>query len=255
MCKINPETTMLEPLQSIANFPNIGLILSVLFLLLSLRPINIYQIYLLCKKISNGDPLPEKINNFPVQQTSLEHYLDVNKKTFDFIEQILRGHSCQLHLSSEEINHLYLQGQQVNKYNLDVFASSFLKYKNIHSHFEIRGNSLIKKTIEYPSTNGTDGIETTTKEYRFKTKDKSIKRNVWTVEFNGKRMNNTDNHWSDDRFDVFRANDTLLIGLFTGDFIQSPYEDNNQLKLISSALERFTSIEISNEYLIIKVEQ
>jgi hypothetical protein len=245
---------MFKLLEEIIDYPNTGLILAVLFLVFALRPINMYHVYILYGKINNRDTLPEKINNFPFQQTSLEDYLEAKKKVSDFIEQILRGHSCQLEIGSEEINHLYLQGQEVNKYSLNMFAPSlFFEHENNYSYFEIINNSLIKKTIKYPSTNGINGIETITKEYRFKTQNKSILRNVWTVEFNDKKMNNSTSAWSDDKFDLFRANDTLLIGLFTGDFIQSPYsENNNQIQLISSALERFTSIEISNEHLIIE---
>jgi hypothetical protein len=247
---------MFELFRGIVEYPHSGLIVSLVFLLIALRPKNLYEMWILSQKIERGDPLPDKITNFPIQVTSLDDYLNSKNKVSEFVEWTLRGQSCQIELSADEINHLYLQGEQVNKYNANIFIPlPFFRCKNKYSYFQIIGNSLLEKSIQYPNTNGIDGIVTATTEYRFKSQNQSILRNVWPVEFNGKKMD-LDSSWADDKFDFLRFNDTLLHSLFTGDFIQSSYDENdNKGKLISSVIERITSIEIADGHLTIKVEQ
>jgi hypothetical protein len=247
---------MFELLRGIIEYPHSGLIGSLVFLLIALRPKNLYKMWVLSQKIERGDPLPDKITSFPIQATSLDNYLNSKNKVSEFLEWALRGQSCQIELSADEINHLYLQGEQINKYNANIFIPlPIFRCKNKYSYFQIVGNSLLEKSIQYPNTNGIDGIVTATTEYRFKKQNQSIMRNVWSVEFNGKRIDSESN-WTDEKFDFLRSNDTLLHGLFTGDFVQAFYDENdNKGKLISSVIEKITSVEIADGHLTIKVEQ
>lgn len=206
--------TLIQDIKLVLEYPHSCLIASIIFLFLSLNPKNLYKAWILHQTLERGDPLPDRIANFPIHQTSVEDYLNSKEKIDLFINQASKGSICQLELSADDINNLYLRGQTLNKYstNNNIYTSPVIfKYTNDYYYFQIVDNRLLHRTIKYIRLLGSvDGIQTETRETRFITYNESIMTKHKVIEFNGKRMD-SDSDWSDDKFFSLRSNDDFLV--------------------------------------------
>jgi hypothetical protein len=244
--------------KSVSEHPNLYLIAFMLFLFICLNSRNLFKMWILYQKLDRGESLPDRLANFPTHPTSIQDYLNSKEKINLFISQSLKSHSCQLTLSADDINNLYLQGQSINKYRANNIAMSFsniFKYMNEYFYFQIIDNRLLEKRIRYLDISGIDGIATETNQTTFINQDKLVMKNYKNIEWNGKERN-FDKDCSDDKFYILRPNYDFFCRLLTDDFTLSSYDGNdNQRKLTLSVTEKITSIEIADGHLTIKVEQ
>ena len=248
---------LIQDIKSVFEYPHLGIIVSMMFLFLCFDPKNLYAMWSLQQKLDRGELLPDRLASFPIHPTSTEEYLNSKQKIDLFVSQTLRENSCELNVSADDINNIYLHGESIHKYRMNSLASfpNIFKCKADYYYYQIVNNRLLQRRIQYLVYNGVDGISTTTRETRFINHNKLVMENHKVIEWNGRKMD-SDAEWSDDKFYPLRLNDLFLSRLFAGDFMLSFCdEDESQRKLMSSVIKKITSVEIADGYLIIKVEQ
>jgi hypothetical protein len=227
-----------------------------LFLLLSLNPLNLYGFWRLSKKLDKGEILPDRLENFPVLPTSHDEYTQAWGKVEVFLEEALKGVSCQLLLSQDEINHIHLKGNSINKYRANEFYGPDLmtfKYGNKYSFFLLMRNSLIRKDIEYctiPCIGKPEGIKTETTEIKFSTQNGELKQNFKRVEYNGKNINN-------ESWETLSSlsTSTFLKFILTGDLEFYSCDDKLYKSVILRIISRMTLIHISEGFILIQVSE
>jgi hypothetical protein len=248
---------MLLNIEKIIEYPHFYLILSLLFLFLSFNPINLYAAWRLYQRLERGESLPDRLELFPVQETSIDDYLNSWEKVECFKREVLRGNSCEITLNSSDINHIYLKGNPINKYNINdlyPFVPLMSKYHNEFLYFHISSNAVLSKRVEYftmSSFGMPDGIVTETREDRFKNIDNGVGYHGCVVEWNGKKMD-SDRDWTEDKFTASLRCCNTLKAILTGDFNPPVDRDINQEALISSIIGEITQIDISDGLLTIK---
>jgi hypothetical protein len=129
-------------------------VLAVILALIAWSPKRLYTIWILKKKLDAREALPSRISDFPTHDTSLEKYLDVKRRIDDFRNCVLTGESSQISLSASDLNDVYLQGSNIDKYRVDVFALPYMRYDNKFLFFEIIDDRILKKELEYISIDG-----------------------------------------------------------------------------------------------------
>ncbi len=239
-------------------YPHLGLIASLLFLILSFNPVNLYAMWRLYQRLEQGESLPERLENFPVQATSMQDYLNSWEKVESFNREVLRGNSYKLTLNSSDINHIYLKGNSINKYsvnNLYELVPLMPKYHNKFLYYHVVNNAVLKKEIEYftmSSIGMPDGIVTQNWGIRFKNTEDGVLQNGCVVEWNGKKMD-SERDWTDNKFTSSVRGSTLLTSILTGDFGSQIDKDINQQSMIALIISKITKISISECVLIIEV--
>jgi hypothetical protein len=233
------------------------IVIYILIFLMCVNPKKMYEMWKLYQILDRRELLPDRIANFQTHLTSMESYLESKAKIDVFISEVLRGNSCQLKVNSNDLNNLYLQGNNINKYNQNIVSDPFsqlFKYVNRYYFFQITENNILKKRIDYLSLNGLNGIFTEFIETKFITKDSLVLTNSLVVEQNNKEMGSKKD-WAVESYQAISSNDFLLYGLFTNDFEMLSYRENEQQrKIVTSIVSEITSIKIVDCYLIIAVK-
>lgn len=242
---------MNQNIMAILEYPHFYLIVSLLVLFISSNPISFYRMWQLYRALDSHDSLPERLANFPVCLTSIEKYLISQEKINSFVFQVFSEESCELILSADDMNNIYLRGKPLNKYNMNNVTdplSIIFKYVNKYFYFQIENGSLFEKRIEYITLRGFDGIFTESRETRFV--NNMICSNL--IEQDSHQVADR-NSWNDENFYPISLRNILLYRLFTNDFEMSSYDTNeNQKSFILSIVNKIVSIEIIDEYLVIK---
>jgi hypothetical protein len=243
---------MIQNIMTIFEYPHFYLIVSLLFLFISSNPISFYRMWELYQLLDSNGLLPEKIASFPVHSTSMREYLTSQEKINSFISQACDERSCELILSTDDINNIYLRGKSLNKYKMNSAVdpiSIIFKYYNKYFYFQIVNNSLFERRIEYITLSGSNGISTETRETRFV--NNKICSNL--IEQNDKSFIH-ENDWNDDFFYPVTLDNDLLYKLLTNDFETSSYDMNESKKVfVSSITSKIISIEIIDGCLVIKI--
>jgi hypothetical protein len=243
---------MIQNIMTIFEYPHFYLIASLLFLFISSNPMSFYRMWKLYQSLDSGSLLPERIANFPVHSTSMEEYLISQEKINLFISKACRKESCELILNTDDINNLYLRGKSLDKYNMNNIVdpiSIIFKYYSKYFYFQIVGNSLFEKEIEYITLAGSNGISTETRETRF------INNRICS---NLTEQNDISfihkNSWDDKDSHAVNLYDSLLYKLLANDFETSYYNITESKKdFVLSITSKITSIEIVDESLVIKI--
>jgi hypothetical protein len=247
---------MIDNFIQIINYPHFWLFASLLFFLLSFNPVNLLATWKLYQHLERGESLPERLDNFPVQQTSMQDYLNVCEKIGNFKQEILRGNSYELVLNSSDINNLYLKGKSINKYNVNNLYGIVplaSKYCNKFLYFQLSNNAILRKRVEYftmSSIGMPDGIITETLETRFKNKLDGVFKYGCVIEWNDKKMDSGED-WADSKFTSSILGSTLIKAILTGDFDPSVDTDINQENLITTIISKIRYVEVSNNNLLI----
>jgi hypothetical protein len=230
-------------------------ILSVLllFLLLSLNPLNLYGFWCLSQKLDEREALPNRLESFPILPTSRDNYLKAWKKVEVFKEEVLKGNSCQLLLSQDEINHIHLKGNSINKYQINEFYRVdplVFKYSSKYSFFLLMETSLVRKDIEYCTIScigKPEGIKTETTEIKFSTRDGEVKQSFKRIEYNGRNISNesweTLSSLSTSRFLEF---------ILTGDLEFYNCDNKSHKSVILKIISRIRLIQIFEGFILIQ---
>lgn len=179
------------------SYPQSILIMLLILTLVAWSPKKIYFMWLLHKKLDSGQPLPKKLSDFPIHQTSLDDYSNIKEKIECFKNKVLRGEASEISLNSNEINTIYLQGISINKYKVNPFSSMhplFMKYSNYYFYFEIVEDKIIKRMINYITPDGLDGIATRTDEIMFLNSNGSVLTKEEMVEWNTRNKKDINNN-------------------------------------------------------------
>jgi hypothetical protein len=234
-------------------------ILSACFLLLflSFNPMNLYGFWLLVRKLDRRETLPDRLEDFPIHPTSFNEYLRAWEKVEFFKQETLKGNSCELSLSSNDINHIYLKGVPMDKYRINSFYKLdpfTFKYSNVYFHFHLSDNSLIERKVEYcsiPCIGMPDGIITETSEIKFRMSNGSIHEDIKIIEYNG-RERKSNKKWSDNELTSYAETSTTLGFILTGDLEFFVSEDKVHRKLISKIISRIEAVQLSSEFILFR---
>lgn len=250
-----------DGVRNMLEYPHFYLILSMAFFIIASDPRSFYKMWQLFNALEKHEPLPREIADFPVHLTSIEDYMTSQEKVNLFISQSCGREPCELVLSEDDINNLYLHGETIDKYRAKYSAdplSTIYRYSNDYLYFQITGGSIFEKRINYLTLAGCNGIRTETRETRFIEKDSlSITRTV-EIEQSGRKLDR-DSDWTSEQFRPVCPNDFLLHALFTNDFEQNSYNENesrtHQRNFAKSIIKKITSLAIVDECLIIKIDR
>jgi hypothetical protein len=130
--------------------------------------------------------LPEKITNFPLQITSEEDYELSKQKITNFMRLLEMQQQADLVLSQPELNHLYLQGRNIDQYA--AYFTGLQIFSNEYFHFEIRDGYIWLRSICYPDNAGWDGTTTETKRINFTNLEGIHLEEILIAELNGRDM-------------------------------------------------------------------
>lgn len=222
--------------------------------------------------LASRKPLPDKIRNFPVCNTSIESYQKSWQKVEYFITDTSNDNAAELRLDEADINNIHLKGHLIDKYHASInlvsmsFPILFPRYSpNIYFYFELQNNGILERKIEYPSPSSMDGIKTSTIEYSFEKMNGKPRIRRKNIEFNGRSLEKFYNGSYNFLGPISHNYQTLESSLLNSKFlfhlfgvtvspkdVLSKYEHEDRYKKISNVISKITNIGIQEKELVIQ---
>ncbi|BAU15042.1 hypothetical protein LEP3755_55980 [Leptolyngbya sp. NIES-3755] len=244
----------------------------VVVICLALNAKEIISNYLLRQALEKNLPLPKRLQDFPVHNTSTAAYIASFHKVETFMEQVVELGSAELRLNSDDINNIHLKGVPIHKYRINpkslFYPLIVPKYANEFFHFDIQEAAIVRKRISYPAFEGKDAIRSETLEITFTKVDSEYQATRKCIEWNGEDveelfrnnpvyqiLKSTDLLSSEDMGSGFGISNFLFHLMGATNFPN----DNPEMKCdpfvylrISRVLNKIQSIEIVDKLLVIK---
>jgi hypothetical protein len=220
----------------------------------------------LVQSLKKGMDLPEQIKNFPIHETSLEKYSSSVSKLEYFLDNIENGVPSILNISKSDINDIHLKGRSIDisqilfsgPYIMDVIENDFF-------YFNILNNEIVIRRINYPKFfSGKKGVMTETVILRYtkhEGKNVEIKK---IIEVNSNDMS----QMCDGKYDFFGnisgmylktteiVDSSFLFHVFGAlehlDYSPQNFSDSFNYRRLKTLLERVDSVEVIDDYLVIK---
>jgi hypothetical protein len=184
--------------------------------------------WLLIQNLRQGKPLPKRIQDFPVHETSLESYFDSRSKIESFLEEVENKIPSILIVSESDINNINLKGLRIDKHELK-FSGGYV-VENEFFDFEILDNRIIMNRIKYPQL------------FKYKGGILTEKTLIWYEEEESRVLEMT-------RLVEVNSNDTTRIGNGDYDFlweISGMYYKKDEIQFSSFLFYLFGAVESLN---------